>query len=166
MELSASSQGNGLRRALPLIERSGVKAWVALDPPGTAADEVRSLGVDLIVRHPWRYDFGEGAVRADMDAGWTPAECATEFVQDCKTRGWWPYAGYIMTPPAMAVATSPPDLLAWAISFQGYVHALLVPGKAAIVCNVPNGHYGYYVPAAAPGLPEPTEYGCQEYFWP
>lgn len=175
--LYGHSQNDSIKNALPLIRRLKPDTWVALDPPGSIAFDngaiadlagwFRDHGVRLIVRRHWRYDFGDGAVRDDMDRSLSPLAAAREFVDSCKAQAWWPAAWAVMTPPAMAVDTSPPDLLEWSIGFQGWVYALLAAaGRETIVCNVPNQNWGYYVPApAGSGLPDPDKYGCQEYFY-
>lgn len=165
MRLSGHSQNDGLRRALPLIARLKPETWVALDPPGDAAHAVKTQGTRLIVRHYWQpYDFNEGGVREAMADD--PLVAAVRFVMDCEAQSWWPSAWAVMTPPAMAVPTSPPDLLEWAIQFQGWVYVLLrEQARECIVCNVPNQNHGYYIPSPKPQHPDPNNYGCQEYFW-
>lgn len=157
MLLTGHSQNANLERCLPLLRRTKPPYWVALDPPAAAAATAAQT-TRLIVRHFWRYDFSQDAVRADM--GRPAADAAAEFVAACRTQDWFPHAWAAMTPPAMAVAASPPDLLAWAVDFQAACVALLRDaGKECFVANVPTGNDGYFVPGA-------TYYACQEYGWP
>lgn len=154
------SQDASIRNALRLLDRAVPPYWVAIDPPGDAAQRIRDAGSMLIVRHFWRYDFAQQAVHDEMIAGRSPQMAALEFVNACRQRGWYPFAAGVMTPPAMATAASPPDLLRWAIEFQSACVGLLGgDGKRCYVCNVPTGNDGYYVPGA-------TYYACQEYGWP
>lgn len=158
MLLTGHSQESNLRRALPLIQETHPAYWVALDPPPDAAAAAAAAGTRLIVRRFWRYDFNPGAVQADM--GRPPAEAAAEFVASARAQGWYQHAWGVMTPPAMATASSQPDLLAWAVQFMATcVQQFGADGRACLVANVPTGNDGFLVPGA-------RYYACQEYGWP
>ncbi len=155
MRLSTHSQDLGA--ALPFIRSIAPKYVVAIDPDPASAQAV--FPALLIVRHAWRYDFGDGKVRDDMNAGITASQAALEFYHSCQQQGWWPTCWAILTPPAMAFPTSDPDLLYWAITFQADLVVLFRgAGKETVVCGVPTGHDGFLVPGA-------SWYHSQEYGW-